>query len=190
MKRSIGPKTLIFPTPVLLVATYDKEERPNALTIAWGGVCCSQPPCVTVSLRKNRYSYDCLVERKAFTVNILSQDQAAEVDYFGMASGRKEDKFARTGLTAVKSGLVDAPYIAESPLVLECILRHTFEIGVHIQFIGEVLDAKADETILDERGIPEIGKVRPIMYAPEGGQYHGVGSFLGKAYSLGARFKG
>ncbi|MFC2156751.1 flavin reductase family protein [Acidobacteriota bacterium] len=189
MKKSIGAKTLIFPTPVLLVATYDADERPNALTIAWGGVCCSQPPCVTVSLRKNRYSFNSLVKRKAFTVNILSQDHAAEMDYFGMASGRREDKFAKTGFTAVKSDLVDAPYIAESPLVLECVLRHTHEIGVHIQFIGEVLDAKADESVLDEKGIPDIGKVRPMMYAPEGGQYHGVGPLLGKAYSMGVKYK-
>jgi flavin reductase (DIM6/NTAB) family NADH-FMN oxidoreductase RutF len=52
MKKSLGAKTLLFPTPVLLVGTYDQNEKPNLMNVAWGGICCSQPPCVAVSLRK------------------------------------------------------------------------------------------------------------------------------------------
>ena len=52
MKQSLGAKTLLFPTPVLLVGTYDREGTPNLMNAAWGGICCSQPPCIAVSLRK------------------------------------------------------------------------------------------------------------------------------------------
>ena len=52
MKKSLGGKTIIYPTPVLLVGTYDTDGKPNAITAAWGGICCSKPPCVSVSLRK------------------------------------------------------------------------------------------------------------------------------------------
>lgn len=109
MKKSMGPKTLIFPMPVWVVATYDKDGKPNAMTVAYGGVCCSDPPCVTVSLRKATYSYACIVSRKAYTVNVPSEAHVREADYFGIASGRSEDKVAATGLTPVKSDLVDAP---------------------------------------------------------------------------------
>ena len=68
MKKSLGPKTLIYPTPVWVVGTYDKEGKPNVMTIAWGGICCSKPPCVAISLRKATYSYGNIVERKAFTL--------------------------------------------------------------------------------------------------------------------------
>ena len=98
MKKSIGAKTLVFPTPVLIVGTYDGEHRPNVMSVAWGGICCSQPPCVSVSLRKATYSCGSIVGRRAFTVNIPSEDQVKEADYFGIASGREEDKFERTGL--------------------------------------------------------------------------------------------
>jgi flavin reductase (DIM6/NTAB) family NADH-FMN oxidoreductase RutF len=108
-----------------------------------------------------------------------------ESDYFGMASGRHQDKFAATGLTPVKSDLVDAPYIKEFPFALECSLLQTVEIGVHIQFIGEVLDIKADEELLDDEGIPDIAKVKPVLFAPEMQAYYGVGSLLGKAFSIG-----
>ena len=57
MKRSLGAKTLIVPTPTWIVGSYDKHGKPNGMTAAWGGICCSDPPCVAVSLRKATYSY-------------------------------------------------------------------------------------------------------------------------------------
>jgi len=98
-----------------------------------------------ISLRKATYSYGNIVERKAFTVNIPSEKYVKEADYFGTVSGRDVDKFKESGLTSVKSELVDAPYIQEFPLVLECKLIRTIEIGLHTQFIGEIMDVKADE---------------------------------------------
>ena len=185
MKKSIGPKTLVYPTPVFVVGTYDKTGKPNVMTAAWGGICCSKPPCVAVSLRKPRYSYDNIVERKAFTVNITPEKYVKESDYFGIVSGRNKDKFAATGLTPVKSDLVDAPLIKEFPLALECNLLHTIEIGVHIQFIGEIVDIKADEEMLNDQGVPDIDNVKPVIFAPEMQAYYGVGKFLGKAFSIG-----
>ncbi len=185
MKKSIGAKTLVYPTPAFVIGTYDKNDRPNVMTAAWAGICCSKPPCVGVSLRKARYSYDNIVARKAFTVNVPSEDYAKETDYFGIASGRKMDKFAATGLTAIKSDLVDAPFIKEFPFALECRLLDTIEIGVHIQFIGEIVDIKADEAVLNDNGIPDIERVKPILYAPDLNAYYGVGKFLGNAFSIG-----
>lgn len=188
MKKSMGAKTLAFPTPVWIVGTYDSAGRANGMAAAWGGVCCSRPPCMTVSLRKATYSYNCIMERKAYTISILSEKHVAEADYFGIASGKDHDKFAETGLTPVKSDLVDAPYIAEAPLILECKLIHTHEIGLHTQFIGEILDAKADEEVLGEKGGPLIEKVRPLIYATIRTGYYGVGNYLGPAYSIGKIF--
>jgi flavin reductase (DIM6/NTAB) family NADH-FMN oxidoreductase RutF len=185
MKKSVGAKTLVYPTPVFVVGTYDKNGKPNVMTAAWGGICCSKPPCVAVSLRKPRYSYENIVAHKAFTVNITPEQYVKEADYFGIVSGRKKDKFAASGLTAVRSDLVDAPYIKEFPFALECSLLQTVEIGIHIQFIGEIIDIKADEAMLDEKGVPAIEKVKPVLFAPEMQAYYGVGNFLGKAFSIG-----
>jgi len=182
--KSLGPLALLYPTPVLVIGTYDKQGKPNIMTAAWGGVCCSKPPCVAISLRKARYTYGNIVKQKAFTVNIPSQKYAREADYAGMASGRTEDKFAAAKLTPVKSTLVNAPYVKEFPVVLECRLFHTVEIGLHTQFIGEILDVKADEAVL-EKGLPDIKKVDPVLFVPEARTYYGVGNYLGKAYSIG-----
>src|SRR5512137_352429 len=154
MKQSLGAKTLLFPTPVLMVGTYDNAGKPNLMNAAWGGICCSDPPCVTVSIRKARHSYDSIVERKAFTVGIANEAHMAEADYVGIASGRDADKFRIASLTHVRSELVDAPYAEEFPLVLECRLLHTLEIGIHTQFVGEIIDVKADADVLGDDGHP------------------------------------
>jgi len=184
MKKSLGAKTIVYPTPVLIVGAYDESGKPNAANVAWGGICCSTPPCVTISLRKATYSYGCIMERKAFTINIPSEEYAKQADYCGIASGKNEDKFSATGLTPVKSELVDAPFIKEFPLILECKVIHTFEIGLHTQFIGEIMDVKADESVLTD-GKTDVEKIKPFIYAPESKSYYRTGGFLGKAFSIG-----
>jgi flavin reductase (DIM6/NTAB) family NADH-FMN oxidoreductase RutF len=185
MKKSIGAKTFVLPAPVFIVGSYDSEGKPNVMAVAWGGICCSQPPCVSVSLRKATYSHGNIVSRQAFTVNIPSETQVGEADYFGIASGRDENKFEKTGLTAVASELVDAPYIAEFPFILECKVLHTVEIGLHTAFIGEILDIKADEDVIGENGNPDMEKVKPIAYEPGTRRYFRIGSYLAKAHSVG-----
>jgi flavin reductase (DIM6/NTAB) family NADH-FMN oxidoreductase RutF len=185
MKKSLGPLTLAYPAPVWVVGTYDPAGRPNAMTAAWGSICCSQPPCVAVSLRKATYSYAHILQRKAFTVSIPSVEYVRQVDYFGIASERNEDKFAISGLTAVPGNQVDAPYVQEFPLVLECRLLHTQEIGLHTQFIGEILDVKAEEDILGSEGKPDISRAKPFLFDPGQGGYYGVGEWVGQAFSVG-----
>ncbi len=185
MKKSFGANTLIYPTPVWCVGSYDVHGRPNVMTIAWGGICCSKPPAVTISLRKNRYTYDNIVGRGAYTLSVPGENHAAEADFFGIASGKKTDKFKTTGLTPVRSDIVDAPYVAEFPMVLECKVIHTFDIGAHTQFVGEILDVKVDESVLDADGKPDIEKIRPIVFSPEASRYHTVGRMIGEAFSMG-----
>jgi flavin reductase (DIM6/NTAB) family NADH-FMN oxidoreductase RutF len=187
MKKSLGPDTLIYPTPAWLVGTYDKEGKPNIMTIAWGGICCSQPPCLAVSLRKATYSYANIVERKAFTVAVPSAEQIDMADYCGLVSGRTVDKFAVCKLTPVRSEVVDAPYAQEFPMVLECRLLHTLDIGLHTQFVGEILDVKVEESVLDADGQPVIEKINPVLFSPRQRTYHGVGEFLGKAFEVGRK---
>ena len=184
-KQSLGAETIVYPTPVWIIGTYDEAGKPNGATVAWGGICSSKPPAVAISLRPARHTHAAIMARGAFTVNIPSEDHAKEADYFGLVSGKKEDKFAKSGLTPVRSELVDAPLIDEFPLALECKLLQTVDVGVHTQFIGEILDAKADESILNDDGQPDMAKGRSILFGPGTGMYHGIGPVLGKAYSIG-----
>jgi flavin reductase (DIM6/NTAB) family NADH-FMN oxidoreductase RutF len=185
MKKSLGAKSIAYPTPVFIVGTYDKEGNPNAMTVAWGGICCSKPPCMTISVREATYTYGSLVENQAFTISIPTETYVKEADHFGVVSGKNENKFANTGLTPVKSEIVNAPYVSEFPFVLECKVIQTHKIGLHTQFIGEILDIKADEEVIGEKGLAHIEKVKPILWAPDSRGYYGIGEYLGKAFSIG-----
>jgi len=182
MKKSVGAKTLPLPAPVWVVGTYDAAGRANVMTASWVGICCSKPPCVAVSLRKATYSYGNIVARQAFTICVPSEQYIKTTDYWGIASGRDVDKFAKVGLTAVSSDLVDAPYVEEFPVVMECKVIHTIEIGSHTQFIGEILDIKIEEAILGPAGSPDVEKLR-LFVLLDG--YRGIGEYLGEAFSIG-----
>jgi flavin reductase (DIM6/NTAB) family NADH-FMN oxidoreductase RutF len=185
MKKSLGPGTWLYPTPVFVVGTYDAGGKANAMTVAWGGICCSKPPCVAISVRKATYTYGNLMEREAFTISLPTQEQVVQADYFGVASGRDTDKFAATGLTPVASDLVEAPYVAEFPFVLECKVIHIAELGLHTLFAAEIVDVKVEEACLDAKGRPTAELVRPIWWGPSENQYYGPGKNLGKGFSIG-----
>jgi flavin reductase (DIM6/NTAB) family NADH-FMN oxidoreductase RutF len=102
-----------------------------------------------------------------------------------MTSGKRKDKFQTTGLTPVKSDLVDAPFVAEFPMILECKVIHTYEIGLHTQFIGEILDVKVEQNALDDSGLPDMNKVSPFVYGGEIQTYYQIGEAIGKAFKIG-----
>ena len=189
MKKSIGADTLAYPSPVWCVGSYDAQGRPNVMTIAWGGICCSKPPALTISLRKATYTYGCIMERGAYTVSVPSTEYAAQADYFGIASGKHTDKFKDTGLTPIRSEKVDAPYVGEFPLVIECRVIHTHVIGLHIQFIGEIIDIKADTEILNDKGLPLMDKAAPFVYGTGTRQYWALGETIGNGFDIGKKFR-
>ena len=188
MKRSLGSKTLVYPLPAFLIGTYDHTGKANIMTAAWGGICCSEPPMFTVSVRKERWTHKAILANGGFTVNIPSVALCAETDFAGIASGRDTDKFAELGLTPVKGGFVNAPYVRECPVVLELSLHSHLHLGSHTQFIGKIEDVKADENCLDEKGIPLLAKVDPLMYDGGARQYFQAGELKGSAFSCGKVF--
>jgi flavin reductase (DIM6/NTAB) family NADH-FMN oxidoreductase RutF len=185
---SLGANTFAPITPVWVVGTFDHEGKPNVMTAAWGGICCSKPPCVYVSLRKATLTYGNLMERKAFTVSFPSEEYVKEADYFGISSGRDTDKFSATNLTTVKSELVDAPYVKEFPMILECKVIKVVEIGLHTEFIGEIMDVKANKAVLDENNLPDVEKVKPLIWSLANMSYRKVGEHVGESFSIGKQF--
>lgn len=185
MFQSLGACAFAVPTPVFLVGTYDSAGKANIMTAAWGGICASQPPCIAVSIAKARWTHAALHARNAFTVSIPSQKLVAQADFAGMYSGRNEDKFSTLGLTATAAEHVDAPYVAECPVVIELRLAHTVELGSHTQYIGEIMDVKVHKQCLDAKDIPLLDSIDPLLYVPLARQYWSIGHMVARAFSVG-----
>jgi len=190
MKLSLPPKTILLPSPVLIIGTYGSDGRPNIMNAAWGGIVSSKPPCISVSLREATLSYHNIKQTEAFTVNIPSEKYLKEADFVGMVSGREFDKFKKTGLTPERSKLVNAPNVKEFPYALECILVRQIDLGSHTMFIGEIVGMVADSEVVNPKQLPDIEKVRPMLFGSFGSMaYYNIGNKLGDAFSVGNELK-
>lgn len=186
MKVSLPAHTVLLPSPVLIIGTYGSDGRPNIMNAAWGGIASSRPPCISVSLREATLTYHNIRQTEAFTVNIPSEKYLKEADFVGMISGRECDKFGETRLTPQKSSLVNAPIVQEFPYALECSLVRQVALGLHTMFIGEIVGMVADGEILSPNRLPDIEKVRPMLWGSFGSMaYYGIGDKLGNAFSAG-----
>ena len=189
-KIAIEPATIIHPHPVLLVGTYGVDGKPNLMNAAWGGICCSDPPCVSVALREATLTYHNILKSEAFSIGIPSRKHVEIADYVGIVSGRDCNKFDDAGLTLIKSEKVNAPIAAEFPFTLECKLVQHHKLGLHTIFIGQIFGILADEDVLNAKGMPDIEKTDAILYGGFGSSnYYAIGENLGKAFSIGKGLK-
>ena len=180
------PSNMLYPVPAVLVSCADEDGKANVMTAAWAGTICSDPVMLSVSIRKERYSYDIIKRTGEFVVSLVTEQLTKATDYVGVKSGRDIDKFALTGdlkLTKSESRFVKAPGIEESPVCLECKVKQVLELGSHDMFIAEVLSTDIDDKYLDENGKLDLAKAGLIAYSH--GEYYTLGNLLGKfGYSV------
>lgn len=182
-KKDIGISTILNPVPVVMVSCAgknpeDASERPNVVTIAWAGTVNSEPPMVSISVRKSRHSHKLISETGEFVINLVNKSLAKSCDYCGVKSGADEDKFASCGLTPVKAkGLEYAYSIKEAPVSISCKVVSVTELGSHDMFVAEVVAVTADEYLLDENGKLCLDKAKLVAY--NHGEYFLLGEKLG-----------
>ena len=179
---NFGSKPLMYPQPVLIIATYDENDVPNAMNAAWGITTDFNE--ISISLSEHKTT-DNFAKTGAFTVSMATEDQVVGCDYVGIESGRKvPDKFEKAGFHATKSEFVNAPLIDELPLALECRVK-SFEDGI---LVGEIVNVSADESVVTD-GKVDLNKLRPIAFDPFNNAYMGLGEKVGNAFSDGKRIK-
>lgn len=158
----LRPHILLQPIPVALITTADAAGKGNVCTATWVGVACSVPPMLSVAIRPERYTHGLLQASGEFAVNIATTEMTWAVEYVGSRSGRDEDKFAGSGLTALPASEIKAPLIAECPIGIECRVRQQIKLGSHDLFLGEILAIQVDEVVVDAKGRLVTDKVKPL----------------------------
>ena len=168
---------LTAPLPPAMVTVGDMESS-NVLTVAWTGILSTVPPRTYISVRPSRHSYGMLLERGEFVINLPSEDMARTVDFVGIYTGAKMDKFERCGLTRIKSKEVAAPTIAECPFALECRVTEVIKMGSHDVFIADIVSTSASSEIMDGDGKLRLDRAGLLAYAH--GEYFALGEKLGR----------
>ncbi|MCC8149998.1 MAG: flavin reductase family protein [Lachnospiraceae bacterium] len=177
------PGNMLYPVPAVMVSCQRPGEKPNIITIAWAGTICSDPAMVSISVRKERYSYDIIRETGEFVMNLNTKDLTYATDYCGVKSGRDVDKFSALHLTPSASKTVAAPGIAESPVSLECKVTQSIELGSHVMFLAEVTAVSVDPAHMDEKGKFHLNDLGLVAYSH--GEYFELGEKIGKfGYSV------
>ena len=185
MKKDLGVKPYLFPMPVLMIATYGDDGTVDVMNMAWGGICAEN--MVSLNIDADHKTAKNIKKRGSYTLSIADVPHIQAADFFGIASGNKmEDKFARSGLTAVKSEKVDAPVVQEFPLTLECkVVEDKMEVyGHHV--LGEIVGVLADESVLDETGKVDASKLNAFVFDPFRSGYYAIGEKVGQAWHTGA----
>ncbi len=176
----LNPSTLLNPTPVVLVSCGEKGRPDNRdlVTVAWAGTVNSEPPIVSVSLRKERYSHGLISSSGEFVVNLVDEALAKATDFCGVRSGRDVDKAAELGLKLLPAeGLETAPRVDGAPVSLHCRVRQVIPLGSHDMFLGEVKAVTVRKDLLDEKGALHLEKAGLIAYSH--GLYHRLGEVTG-----------
>jgi flavin reductase (DIM6/NTAB) family NADH-FMN oxidoreductase RutF len=168
---------MLYPVPAVMVSCQRPGERPNIITVAWAGTVCSDPAMVSVSIRKERYSYDIIKESGSFVINLVSRDLTAAMDTCGVRSGRDMDKFKELHLTPQPSQHVEAPGIAECPVNLECRVTRVIPLGTHDMFLAEVVGVSVDRRYMDEKGTFHLNDAGLVAYSH--GTYFELGEKIG-----------
>ena len=186
MRKNFGAKTMCYPMPVYIIATYNSDGTPNAMNAAWGGI--SEENEISICVDSGHKTAENLANRKAFTVSMATAQYMAACDYVGIVSGNKEpDKFAKAGFHAIASEFVDAPLIQELPMALECqVISYDPET---CRLVGRIVNVCADESILDEDGKVDVAKLQPITYDSMHHHYLVLGEKVGQAFHDGMALK-
>ena len=181
MKKNLGTKTVMFPMPVLIIATYNSDGTANAMNAAWGGI--HDTDQIGICIAPEHKTAQNILERKAFTVSMADAAHVAACDYVGIASGNtQKDKVSKAGFTVTKSEKVDAPVINELGLCLECeLVSYDVKSGC---LVGNIVNVLADESVLTDDKV-DADKLEPITYDPESHTYRKLGAVVGKAFSDG-----
>ena len=186
MRKNFGAKPYTYPQPVLIIASYDENGTPDAMNAAWGGI--SDDTQISMCLSAGHKTVKNILKRKAFTVSMADAAHVAACDYVGIVSANNvPDKLEKAGFHTTRSEFVDAPLIDELPMTPECRLVSYDEESCRM--VGEIVNVSAEESVLDENGKIDPGKLQPITFDPVNNAYLKLGEKVGNAFRDGLALK-
>lgn len=183
MKKSLGAKGQQFPQLVMIIGSYDESGTPDAMNAAWATMRSMSDIEIHIS---SHQSTDNILARRAFTIAPATVETLVPADYVGTASARKvADKAQKSGLTFVKSEYADAPVIEEFPVSMECEVVAIEGDAHDAHIVGKIVNTLVDESVLDNEGRVDFGKLNPIIYDATRRIYRTVGDEVGQAWKSG-----
>ena len=191
MKVNVKKHTMMYPAPAVVASAYDENGNADACTLAFATMCSHHPPAVMIAINSTlkRKTLKSILLQKEFYLAFPSVEHASEVDYLGIESGYDEDKLSKIGFTHQKAEYVNAPIIDEFKVCLECRVMHVAEVGSHTQITGEIVNVKADESVLNEKNKIDFRLLDPLAYDDITHSYYKTGEKIDDAFKMGLKYR-
>jgi len=154
---------------VYIVASGNKE-RQNAFIATTVMQVTSNPAKIMVACNKDNFTAQIIRETKTFSASVLKQNyKPTTIGTFGFRSGKNFNKFELCN-DFIFGENMQTPIIMEDCMAwFECKLTDEIDVGMHVLFVGEVLDAQIiaeNETPLTYAYYHEVKKGVTAKNAP------------------------
>jgi flavin reductase (DIM6/NTAB) family NADH-FMN oxidoreductase RutF len=135
-----------IPNALALVGSRAGDER-NGMTTSWITQLSMEPVLIGVGVDNGAVTHRLISDGGSFTVNLWNADDTRVfVKFSKPATDDGETLNGRPVTTAVTG----APVFTEAVAWMDCEVRHSFDLGTHTLFVGEVVAA----SIADDEARP------------------------------------
>ncbi len=160
---------LIVPRPIGWIGSISAEGIANLAPYSFFNCVSGAPPTFVFSPGRGgrKDTLDNVREVGEFTVNIVTEEVAEEMNATSATHPADVDEFEAAGLTAVPSTSIRPPMVGECKANIECVVTQIVDIGHadhgNALVIGEAVEFHIAESILDgtrvdQRELRAIGR--------------------------------
>jgi flavin reductase (DIM6/NTAB) family NADH-FMN oxidoreductase RutF len=170
----------IAPRPIALVSTVDEDGNDNLSPFSFFNVFSANPPIAIFSparrVRDNtvKHTYENVKIHPECVINIVNYDIVQQMSLSSTEYPKGVNEFEKSGLTPIKSDLIQSKRVAESPIQLECVVKEVIELGQEggagNLVVSEIVKIHINENVLDEMG--RIDPVKMDQVARLGGDWY------------------
>ena len=148
MKRHAEYLEYLWPMRHYLITCGRAPAEANIIAVSFCMPVSKEPPLAAIAVGKQAHSQSLIESGGEFVINVPPRELRQQIYYCGTHSGRDTDKFEATGLTQQFARAVTVPVIAECVAHMECRLVSQMDVGDKVLFVGEVVEAYADEALV------------------------------------------
>ncbi len=183
MKKYLGSKLALYPTPAVVVGTM-VDGKVNWVLVGHLGIIGHDR--ILISLAKPHYTNQGVKATGRLSVNIIDEALLERADYVGCVSGAKTDKSEVFDFHTSELG---TPMIDDSPLVMDCEVTDNYQTDTFDNFICRIAATYAEENILNEEGKVDYTKLKPVLFEMPTYSYLRTGELVAKCTTLGKKYK-
>ncbi|MDT8399296.1 MAG: flavin reductase family protein [Pseudomonadales bacterium] len=169
----------VLPRPIAWAGTRSLAGKDNLAPFSFYNAFSANPPIVGFSPipRLDGSRKDTLqnvMETGCFTLNVVSYDLVRKMSMSSALLEPGDSEFDYAELTPVQAESINAPYVAESPIVFECVLQQMISFGdqpgAGNLILGKITHVRIADELYLENGRIDFGALDPV--ARLGGNFY------------------